>query len=744
MPSVNYYNYTRSAILGFVALLMVNISCDDVGSEKAFSIQVVDQETGRGIPLVKLIIMSRNTYWTDSRGMIAFNEPGMMDRDVYFTIESDGYEYPASFDGRRNVVLKTERGGSAIIEMTRTQPAERLYRLTGLGIYKDSKLLGLETPVNHPNINAGVLGQDSQLGVPYNGKYIWIWGDTFLPPRYIGNFAVSAATSDYQENGGLDPEFGINYTYFTDSVGNSKPMIDPLGPGYVWFDWLMTVDHGGKEKLLAKFGRVNAYWQNLERGIAVFNDEKEVFERVAETPQWKDEFTTMGHPFKGVIDGTEYHYTTSEFRFSRVKRSYQNILSPENYESFTFLKEGTEYDPDNPQIERDADGNLIYGWKKATAAIDYKRQQELISNGIIREDEGWIQIRDVISGEREIINRGSFFWNEYRKKWIMIASGEPLGEVWYAEADTPVGPWVYATKVADHINAFYNPKQHNFFDKEDGRVIFFEGTYTKGWGENGSIIPYYHYNQMMYKLQLDRPEVWLPEPIYRSNEGWSFGDEIRERDVWNSVEKVDFYAYPPDKDSKELVAFYKNQEGRLTTTNSGSPLFYALPLQWDDSERFLGEWYNELKGFEFFEYFFKLKSGHSGQTIMLQSLHDDFEISNSKIEMDSVSFELEVYNQRYQLFGKVNQGKINGRWKSLQNNFQGDWEALIYNETWWPKYSKDVVPLYEFIIAGRYEYSTSSEFNGMMSEKPVCMVWSNPHNQLIIDSETESITVPTQ
>jgi len=51
-----------------------------------------------------------------------------------------------------------------------------------------------------------------------------------------------------------------------------------------------------------------------------------------------------------------------------------------------------------------------------------------------------------------------------------------LGEVWYAEADRPEGPWVKAKKIMTHDKySFYNPKQHPQFTSGDGRYVFFEG-----------------------------------------------------------------------------------------------------------------------------------------------------------------------------------------------------------------------------------------------------------------------------
>ena len=90
-----------------------------------------------------------------------------------------------------------------------------------------------------------------------------------------------------------------------------------------------------------------------------------------------------------------------------------------------------------------------------------------------------------------------------------------LGEIWYAEADTPLGPWVYARKVVTHDKySFYNPKQHPMFDKDGGRIIFFEGTYTTTFSGNPDPTPRYDYNQVMYQLDLSDPRLALPVAIY--------------------------------------------------------------------------------------------------------------------------------------------------------------------------------------------------------------------------------------
>src|SRR5438105_733028 len=66
-----------------------------------FAIKVVDDETGRGVPLVELRTVNALRYYTDSNGLVAFREPGLMDTDVFFSVASHGYEYSADGFGFR-------------------------------------------------------------------------------------------------------------------------------------------------------------------------------------------------------------------------------------------------------------------------------------------------------------------------------------------------------------------------------------------------------------------------------------------------------------------------------------------------------------------------------------------------------------------------------------------------------------------------------------------------------------------
>ncbi|PYM12599.1 MAG: hypothetical protein DME18_11005, partial [Verrucomicrobia bacterium] len=269
-----------------------------------FRITVVDDQTGRGVPLVELRTVNNISLWTDSNGIIAFDEPGLMGQEVYFHIKSHGYEYPKDGFGNRGVKLKPTRGGSAVIKIKRINIAERLYRVTGQGIYRDSVLAGQPVPLKEPALNARVTGQDTVIATPYRGKIYWFWGDTERASYPLGNFAASGATSEFPGLGGLDPGLGVNLTYFIDASGFSKPMCPGFGEGLQWIEGVMTVpDENGRERLVARVssqkGLVPAYAWHL----AVFNDPKQVFESKV---KWNiTEGHDSSHPFRARVGGIE-------------------------------------------------------------------------------------------------------------------------------------------------------------------------------------------------------------------------------------------------------------------------------------------------------------------------------------------------------------------------------------------------------------------------------------------------------
>ena len=83
-----------------------------------------------------------------------------------------------------------------------------------------------------------------------------------------------------------------------------------------------------------------------------------------------------------------------------------------------------------------------------------------------------------------------------------------FGEVWYAEAPTPLGPWGRAVKLLSHENyTFYNPRTHAETLRADSPVLLFEGTYSREFADRPEPTPRYDYNQVLYRLDLDDPRL---------------------------------------------------------------------------------------------------------------------------------------------------------------------------------------------------------------------------------------------
>jgi hypothetical protein len=192
-----------------------------------FAIEVVDEQTGRGVPIVELQTTYSGRYYTDSAGLIAFDEPGLMGRRVFFGVAAHGYEFATDGFGIRGVVLEPKPGGSAKLKIRRLNIAEPLYRITGYGIYRDSVLLGRKPPLAEPLLSAEVTGQDGILNAFYKGKLYWFYGDTGRLAYALGNFAMAGATTDLPEK--LDPDAGIGLRYFTGPDGAGRGLVQRGG-----------------------------------------------------------------------------------------------------------------------------------------------------------------------------------------------------------------------------------------------------------------------------------------------------------------------------------------------------------------------------------------------------------------------------------------------------------------------------------------------------------------------------------
>jgi hypothetical protein len=525
------FDFIRTASSWLFAALVLTACCSANADGKPFVIEVVDDESGRGVPLVELQTVNNIRLFTDSNGLVAFDEPGLFGQRVFFSVKSHGYEFPKDGIGFRGQALEVKPGEKATLKIKRLNIAQRLYRVTGAGIYRDSLLAGEKVPLREPVLNGQVFGSDSVVNAVYRGKIRWFWGDTNRPSYPLGNFHVPGAVSDLPANGGLDPAQGVNLAYYVDDDGFARPMAQMPGEGLTWIHGLVVLRDAKKgERLFAAYMKVKAPLDVYQNGLAEFDDESKSFKKV--TAFDSDAAACPGgHPFLLRDGDSEYVYFSRPYPLVRVRATAESLANLADYEAYTCLAPGSRLD--KPQIDRTPEGKIHYGWKRNTPAVGPAEQAKLISGKHVKAAEALLQLCDRDSGKTVSAHAGSVYWNEFRRRWVMITvenfGTSLLGEIWYAEADSPLGPWVYAAKIVTHDRySFYNPKQHPFFDERGGRTIYFEGTYTHTFSGNSDQTPRYDYNQIMYKLELDDPRAAVPVAVYGQTdsrpERFAFGD----------------------------------------------------------------------------------------------------------------------------------------------------------------------------------------------------------------------------
>ncbi|WP_406699340.1 hypothetical protein V5E97_10755 [Singulisphaera sp. Ch08] len=565
--------------------LMLSLIAAEPATQRFFTIEVVDEQTGRGVPLVELRTVNDIRLVTDSNGIAAFEEPGLMDQPVFFHVSSHGYEFPKDGFGYRGKSLPVREGGSAQLKLKRINIAERLYRVTGGGIYRDSVLVGRPNPLRQPVINGKVLGSDSVINALYRGKIYWFWGDTNRPAYPLGNFNVPGATSLLPADGGLNPRQGVNLEYFVGEDGFARAEAQMPGSGPTWIDGLVVLRDGtGRDRMFAGYAKIRNLLDVYERGLVEFDDATQRFKKAATFPL--DSPTLLGgHPFLKVVDGVEYVYFAKPYPLIRVKADPESLAQPERYEAFTCLVKGSRLDA--PKIDRAEDGSPHYSWKTNTPALFAAEQAKLVQQNLLKPDEVLLALQDADSGKAVSAHGGSVYWNDHLKRWVMITvevgGTSFLGEVWFATADSPLGPWVYARKVVTHDNySFYNPKQHPMWNEEGGRSLFFEGTYTHTFTDNKDATPRYDYNQVMYRLDLAAPQLNLPVAVYRHGETFVLG-QPHGKGTEPSTTAVAFFALERPEE-KSVPVFATKTEGIAKLVlgadpdnEKASPCFHALP-----------------------------------------------------------------------------------------------------------------------------------------------------------------------
>jgi hypothetical protein len=542
------------------------------GRRQCMAIRVFDRASGRGVPIVDLAAFGEHA-WSDSQGMIAYCNPDHVGQSVTFDFASHGYALAA---GGTKVTLATAAGGSASVALERSLPAERLYRITGAGIYRDSVVLGLRTPLANPTLVSQVAGSDTGSTAIYKGRLFWLWQDTNRVSYWLGNFKGTAATTALPgPGGGLSPDVGADLRYFQGSDGFAAPMCPGCEGGPAWMAGIVSVpDDVGAETLFAGYAIVDGSGAAKETGLARFDDAAGSFQRVLTDFGTRANFTRPdGHAAKfGRGAGAYVHY----FDRLRIPATARAFLNPAAYEELTpFGPAGT--------LMRAADGTPDYQWRAGGRHAD-SAALKAAGVGTEQDLDGHVVASD--TGQALSLVGNSFAWNAHRGRFVRVAqqlggSTSLLGELWHAEADTPMGPWVHAAKIVTHDGyTFYNAFHHPEFDR--GRYLYLEGTYTSTY-TNATPTPRYDYNQVMYRLDLDDARVVLPVPVYDRG-GPLPGDFVTKRGLRRGAPAMAAAFLAPDRPMRGTVpvAWSTGRCGAGRRLVAGgapatTPVFHALP-----------------------------------------------------------------------------------------------------------------------------------------------------------------------
>jgi hypothetical protein len=541
------------------------------GRSECMAIRVVDPANHRGVPLVDLSAFGEH-HWSDSQGIIAYCNPDHVGESISFTFASHGYDLAA---GAATVQIATTKGGAASVDLKRTIIAERLYRIVGAGIYRDSVLLGLETPLASPTMVAQVMGSDTASVALYQGKIFWLWQDTDRASYWLGNFRGTAATSLLPGKGGLSPNIGADLTYFTAADGFARGMCNGCEGGPAWMAGIVSVPNDtGAETLVGGYAIVNGDMSAKETGLVQFDDGAGVFNRVITDFMGRTFFVRPdGHAAKfGRGPDSYVHY----WGRLRIADSLKAFLAPDQYQQFTpYGAAGSA------ALQRAADGSLDYAWRAGGRHVD---GAALKTAGVPTDQDLDGHDRAIDAGSSLAFTSNSIAWSAYLGRFVRIAqqvggSTSGLGELWHAEADTPMGPWVYAQKIISHNKyTFYNPFHHPELDR--GRFIYVEGTYTNTFTSEEAT-PRYNYNQVMYRVDLDDARLVMPVPIY--DVGFLSSDFITKRGLRRGLPKVVAGFLAPDRPMAGTVpvawSSAKCATARTLVVGANpptTPIFYAL------------------------------------------------------------------------------------------------------------------------------------------------------------------------
>lgn len=441
----------------------------DPTSDAACRVLVLDRENHWPVPMVELRTTHQVRWYTDNTGMATLDLPELMGRETWLFVEGRGYTVPADGFGYRGVRVTPEPNQVIKILVERTSIAKRLGRLTGAGLQDERAEANGE---GRPRSRSLIMGCDSVQLARHRGRLFWFWGDTTLAHYPLGIFHMTGATTELVPLLEWKPPVEMPYQHFTDASGRPRAVAEMPGEGPTWLTNVVSLpDADSKEHLVATYRKIRGFLQAYEVGLCEWDDQKQVFQHVRTLWSEGDERQWLS----ALQEGHPVFWTDErQRRWVLFGNPFPHVRFPATYEA----------------------------WRDVEAWETLPVQQTVVVRATSSDDV------DITPEIRP--HSGSIAWHAGTNRWISVfvqRDGSPsaLGEVWYAEATQPTGPWRHAVKILSHPNnSFYNPRLHPEMDGPDAdRAVLFEGTLSQQFADQPVIIPRYDYNQLLYRLDLD-------------------------------------------------------------------------------------------------------------------------------------------------------------------------------------------------------------------------------------------------
>ncbi len=429
-------------------LLLAAASPSAVPVENAPAALVIREKgNGRIVPALPFSTSFALRFVTDNDGVIALDDPDVIGHKTWFGILGFGYGLDKDFIGNAGFAFKPNAGEEEKREVKRTGKVVALGRLTGSGVFVESKKLGRrgdymdDEALCRSGVQAAVLGK--------RVFYVWNRTKTMDGERESCVTGGAAPKDLYCVE---EPPVVPRYSPLS-GAGSTETLFEKEDWKVALSGLVLLPDSNGKSRLVAVYTRYGDKDEMLERGLCELSGSKRRF--VIRKALWKKEAHgdtkpedfPIGHavPYRDLKSGTDWILFCDPFPTVRVKASYADWYSG---------------------------------------------------------GRNWVKVPK--SSLADEAKSGSIAFAPSVKKWIAVYQGKNPGEVWQARADSPFGPWSGEEKILSVGNyTFESPLIHHFSLKNDSRYLLFEGAISaRGGKDKRGFIPRILDNEMLFRLDL--------------------------------------------------------------------------------------------------------------------------------------------------------------------------------------------------------------------------------------------------